>query len=165
MKREKANADGQLVGVLASMDAGVLQVRAVPGAVHIVMPGPAGRTHDGRRIDSVRTSRARLDASEAGDVAHPDAADAGLCCELEAGGLASCPDPSRVNSAHEAMKATAALVDDTKLPRLGPDKSWTEWFGRTVSPALRALALDGRIAKLLPPAASKTVDEAEGKKA
>jgi hypothetical protein len=33
------------------MDAGVLQVRAIPGAVHIVMPGPAGRSHDGRRIE------------------------------------------------------------------------------------------------------------------
>jgi hypothetical protein len=61
----------------------------------------------------------------------------------------------RVNSAHAGLERAAKLVDPRALPEAGPDKGWTEWFGRAVSPALKALAADERIAKLLPPAPDK----------
>jgi len=54
----------------------------------------------------------------------------------------------RFNSAGEALKKNAALVNPNKLPE-GADKSW---FTRTVSPAVKALTTDDRMLKLLPPA-------------
>jgi len=63
----------------------------------------------------------------------------------------------RVNSAHAALTSAAKLVDVTELPRTGADRGWTEWYGRTVTPALKALASDERITRLLPPA--KTTNE------
>lgn len=56
-------------------------------------------------------------------------------------------DVRRVNSAHAALQRTAKLVDVAKLPE-GADKSY---YVRTISPALKALASDERLAKLLPP--------------
>jgi len=58
----------------------------------------------------------------------------------------------RVNSAHAALARNAELVDVAKLPEHGPDKAWKDWFQKTVSPAIKALSNDDRIAKLLPPA-------------
>lgn len=57
----------------------------------------------------------------------------------------------RVNSSHAALKRNAELVDVAKLPASGPDKSWRDWYIKTVPPALKALQSDERIAKLLPP--------------
>jgi hypothetical protein len=53
----------------------------------------------------------------------------------------------RFNSAGEALKKNAALVNPSKLPE-GSDKAW---FTRTVSPAVNALSNDPRMLKLLPP--------------
>ena len=58
----------------------------------------------------------------------------------------------KVNRAHESLRRTAALVDVAKLPATGPDRGHREWMIRTVSPALKALKSDERIANLLPPA-------------
>ena len=57
---------------------------------------------------------------------------------------------ARVNSAHNALKANAALVNPNRLPE-GSDKAW---YVRTVSPAIKALTDDPRMLKLLPPAPS-----------
>ena len=66
----------------------------------------------------------------------------------------------RVTSAHDALKRNAGLVSAAKLPD-GPDKAW---FVRTVSPAIRALTDDPRMAKLLPPAPTSTPVPASAEK-
>lgn len=58
----------------------------------------------------------------------------------------------RVKSAHEALKRNTSNIDASKLPTSGPDKEWRDWYSQSVSPALKALGNDERIAKLLPPA-------------
>lgn len=57
---------------------------------------------------------------------------------------------ARFNSAGNALKKNAALVNPEKLPA-GPDKNW---FTNAVRPAVRALVDDPRILKLLPPPSS-----------
>jgi hypothetical protein len=71
----------------------------------------------------------------------------------------------RVNSAHAALGRAAKLVDPARLPAAGPDRAWVEWYARTVSPALKALAADDRIAKLLPPAPDKAASPPAAKAA
>jgi|HubBroStandDraft_2_1064218.scaffolds.fasta_scaffold00001_92 hypothetical protein len=64
----------------------------------------------------------------------------------------------RVNSAHAALQKNSEMVNIAKLPDHGPDKQWRDWYAKTVSPALKALSDDPRVAKLLPPAPAKPED-------
>jgi hypothetical protein len=57
----------------------------------------------------------------------------------------------RVNSATAALTRNAKLIDPEKLPTQGPDKVYTDWYKKQVSPAIRMLTSDDRILKLLPP--------------
>lgn len=69
----------------------------------------------------------------------------------------------RVNSATQSLARNAKLVDPEKLPTQGPDKVYSDWYKKQVSPAIRMLASDERILKLLPPVVApvKTTENTE----
>lgn len=54
---------------------------------------------------------------------------------------------TRLNSAHRALTAEAALVDERKLPA-GPHK---KWFHEQVKPSLKLMEAENRIVNILPP--------------